>query len=77
MFAVLLCSESPPDSLESWDSYSEADKSGFSLRFELNAELQMSFLKSLLMVKVESFYGRVIICCDLFLFKDSTIMRLS
>ncbi len=77
MLAVLLGSFYPADEFEIWETSSEADKSNFCFGVELKADEQMSFLKSLLSVNDESFSGRVMILCDLFLFNDSMMMRLS
>lgn len=44
---------------------------------ELNADEHISFLKSLLNANDDSFSGRVMIRCDLFLFRDSMMIKLS
>lgn len=77
MLAVLACSFSPDDELEIWDTSSDADRSSRCFGLELKADEQMSFLKSLVSAKVDSFSGRVIILWERFLFNDSTIIRLS
>lgn len=77
MFEVLLCSFYPDDEFEIWETSSEADTSSFCLGFELKADEQISFLKSLLRVKEESFSGKVMILCERFLFNDSMMIKLS
>ena len=59
-----------PDEPETWDAASDVERSAFSFLLALNADVQISLLKSLVKVRVESFSGKVIIFWDLFLFND-------